>query len=64
MRDKRATAKETQALYSSGLRLTRTSIKLLAAVTTPYTQKCLNFRSHSSKKINKSSHTRCWSFNK
>ena len=35
MRDKRATARETQALYSSGLRLTRTSIRLDAAVTTP-----------------------------
>jgi hypothetical protein len=33
---KRETAKLTQPLYSSGLRLTSASIKLTAAVATPY----------------------------
>ena len=36
MRERRATASETHALYSSGFRFTKTSIKLDAAVTTPF----------------------------
>ena len=39
MRERRATARETHALYSSGFRLTSTSIKLDAAVTTPFNSK-------------------------
>ncbi len=41
---KRETAKLTHPLYSSGFRLTNASIKLTAAVATPYENKKLSYR--------------------